>query len=170
VTDEATLARIRSLAIPPAWKDVWICRDPRGHLQAVGVDDAGRRQYLYHERWRAHRDREKFEKMLDFARALPKLRRAVKRDLAGEGLTRERVLAGAVRLLDHGFFRIGSESYAEQNESYGLATLQKDHVRVADGTANLRLRGQVRPAQGADDQRPGGDRADRRAEGETRRQ
>jgi DNA topoisomerase IB len=135
VTDEETLARIRSLAIPPAWKDVWICRDPWGHLQAVGVDDAGRRQYLYHERWREHRDRQKFEKMLDFARALPKLRRAVKRDIAGEGLPRERVLAGAVRLLDHGFFRIGSESYAEQNESYGLATIRKEHVRVADGIA-----------------------------------
>jgi DNA topoisomerase IB len=135
VTDEETLARIRSLAVPPAWKDVWICADPRGHLQAVGIDDAGRRQYLYHERWRRHRDREKFDKMLDFARALPKLRRAVKRDIAGDELTRERVLAGAVRLLDHGFFRIGSESYAEQNESYGLATLKKGHVRVADDMA-----------------------------------
>ena len=134
LTDEETLARIRSLAIPPAWEDVWICMDPWGHLQAVGTDAAGRKQYLYHERWRTRRDQAKFEHMLDFARALPSLRRDVARGLRQPEPTRDRVLAGAVRLLDRGFFRIGSEAYAEQNESYGLATLLKRHARVRGPT------------------------------------
>src|SRR5256714_2159476 len=108
VSDEPTLERIRSLAIPPAWEDVWICPDPLGHLQATGVDDAGRKQYLYHARWREQRDRQKFERMLRFGESLPKLRRRVKADLRGDELTRQRVLAGAVRLLDVGMFRIGS--------------------------------------------------------------
>src|SRR5262245_61279046 len=115
ITDEETLERIRSLAIPPAWTDVWICPDPDGHLQAVGTDVAGRRQYLYHPRWRVRRDREKFARMLDFARALPRLRRHVERDLRGDELSRERVLACAVRLLDRGLFRVGNEEYAEEN-------------------------------------------------------
>jgi DNA topoisomerase I len=130
IRDPELLARIRSLAIPPAWRDVWICPIATGHLQAVGTDAAGRRQYLYHEAWRARRDQEKFEHMLEFARALPGLRERAAEHLAGEGLSRERVLACAVRLLDRGFFRIGSESYAEQNQSYGLATIQKRHVRL----------------------------------------
>jgi DNA topoisomerase-1 len=134
LTAEEALARIRSLAIPPAWEDVWICMDPRGHLQAVGTDAAGRRQYLYHERWRTRRDQAKFEHMLDFARTLPSLRRHVSRSLRQPEPTRDRVLAGAVRLLDRGFFRIGSEAYAEQNESYGLATLLKRHARVRGTT------------------------------------
>jgi DNA topoisomerase I len=129
--------RIRELAIPPAWRDVWICPDPWGHIQAVGTDAAGRKQYLYHERWRAHRDRQKFERMVAFARALPGLRRRVNRHLRRPELDRERVLACAVRLLDHGFFRIGSESYAEENGSYGLATLRKRHVTVSDGAATF---------------------------------
>jgi DNA topoisomerase-1 len=136
VDDPETLERINALAIPPAWTDVWICPDPQGHLQATGVDAAGRKQYRYHDAWRARRDRQKFEEMLDFARALPRLRRRVARDLrAGpekSTLTRERVLACAARLLDRGFFRIGSESYAEGNGSYGLATIRKDHVRLDD--------------------------------------
>jgi DNA topoisomerase I len=125
-----TLARIRELAIPPAWEDVWICTDPRGHLQATGVDAAGRKQYLYHPDWRRRRDQRKFDQMLEFADALPRLRRVVRRDLGGEGLERDRVLAAAVRLLDRGMFRIGSEDYAEQNQSYGLATLLKEHVTL----------------------------------------
>lgn len=131
--DPETLARIHELAIPPAWTEVWICADPRGHLQATGVDAAGRKQYLYHEQWRAHRDRLKFESMLEFGAALPRLRRRVARDLRfgeAEELTRERVLACAVRLLDLGFFRIGSEDYAERNESYGLTTMLRRHVSV----------------------------------------
>src|SRR5262249_11083941 len=123
VTDAATLERIAALVIPPAWSDVWICPDPDGHLQAVGTDVAGRRQYRYHDRWRERRDREKFDRMLEFARALPGIRAAVEQDLRQRGLVRERVLACAVRLLDRGFFRIGGEEYAGENGSYGLATL-----------------------------------------------
>ncbi len=140
VKDEPALERIRELAIPPAWKDVWICTDQRGHLQAVGTDAAGRRQYLYHEQWRARRDREKFERMLDFARVLPKLRRRVARDLGGDGAGRERVLACAVRMLDVGFFRVGGESYAEENDSYGLATLRKSHATVRADKVLFRYR------------------------------
>ena len=130
VEDEQTLARIRELTIPPAWQDVWICAHPRGHLQATGVDAAGRKQYLYHPDWRARRDQQKFDQMLEFAEALPRLRRVVRRDLKTEGLARDHVLATAVRLLDRGMFRIGSEDYAEQNRSYGLATLLKEHVTL----------------------------------------
>jgi DNA topoisomerase IB len=128
--DPEILARIRALAIPPAWRDVWICPDPLGHLQATGVDAAGRKQYLYHEHWRAHRDRQKFDKMVHFGRALPGLRLHVERDLAGSELTRDRVLAAAVRLLDRGFFRIGGEGYVEDNGSYGLATMERRHVSL----------------------------------------
>ena len=124
------LARIRGLAIPPAWRDVWICPIPNGHLQATGIDAAGRKQYLYHEDWRNRRDQEKFDSMLDFATALPRMRRRVRRDLAGTEMSRARVLACAARLLDLGFFRIGSEDYAERNESYGLATMLKRHARI----------------------------------------
>ena len=130
VADEDTLGRIRGLAIPPAWTEVWICPDPHGHLQATGVDDAGRKQYRYHDHWRARRDQQKFDAMLEFARALPELRKRVDRDLDGDELTRERVLACAARLLDLGFFRVGGEGYADQNESFGLATIQKRHVRL----------------------------------------
>jgi DNA topoisomerase IB len=128
--DDETRERIRSLAIPPAWTDVWICADPNGHIQAVGTDAAGRRQYLYHERWRARRDAEKFDRMVAFARALPTVRDRVARDLHAEGMPREKVLAVAVRVLDHASFRSGSDEYRRRNGSYGLATLRKDHVRV----------------------------------------
>ena len=131
VRDDETLARIRSLAIPPAWQDVWICPDERGHLQAVGTDGAGRKQYLYHEAWRARRDRQKFDRVLRLARGLPAMRMVCDRDIASRGLSRERALAGAIRLLDLGFFRIGSEAYTEENGSYGLATLRRSHVRVS---------------------------------------
>ncbi len=128
IRDRAELERIRSLAIPPAWSDVWICADPLGHLQATGTDAAGRRQYLYHDAWRSRRDREKFERMLDFAAALGPLRAHTDRCLACDGLGRERVLSCAVRLLDLGFFRIGSEEYAEDNGTFGLATMLRSHV------------------------------------------
>jgi len=130
------LERIRALGIPPAWRDVWICPDPRGHLQATGIDAAGRKQYRYHDAWRVRRDAEKFEDMTRFAGALPRLRKRVAADLeTGEEPTRERVLAASVRLLDRGFFRIGSEQYAVTHESYGLATMRKEHVTLApDGT------------------------------------
>jgi DNA topoisomerase IB len=133
VRDDATRERIRSLAIPPAWEDVWICPVERGHLQAVGTDAAGRKQYLYHEDWRTRRDRQKFDRVLRLARRLPTMRRVCDRDIVSRGLSRERVLAGAVRLLDLGFFRIGSESYTEENGSYGLATIRRDHVSVSGG-------------------------------------
>jgi DNA topoisomerase IB len=121
------------LAIPPAWEEVWICPDPLGHIQATGVDEAGRKQYLYHERWQRRAAARKFETARDFARELPRLRGAVSRDLGREGMPRERALACAVRLLDRGFFRIGGERYAEENESFGLATIRREHVSVSDG-------------------------------------
>jgi DNA topoisomerase I len=130
VRSDETLARIRELAIPPAWTDVWICTHPNGHLQATGIDAAGRKQYLYHPRWRERRDQQKFDKVLDFARTLPRLRRVIRKDLARDELERRQVLACALRLLDRGFFRIGSEDYAEQNDSYGLATILKSHVSI----------------------------------------
>jgi DNA topoisomerase IB len=131
VRDPEDLARIAELGIPPAWKDVWICPDARGHLQATGIDAAGRKQYLYHPQWRTRRDAEKFDEMIRFAGALPKLREHVDEQLtATDDLTRDRVLACAVRLLDRGFFRVGSEQYAVENESYGLATMRKEHVTL----------------------------------------
>jgi DNA topoisomerase IB len=147
IDDPETLERISQLAIPPAWREVWICMDSLGHLQATGLDAAGRKQYLYHPRWRSHRDRLKFDSMIAFGESLPRLRRRLGRDLAVETaarvtpngkaastaeLPREHVLACSVRLLDLGFFRIGSEDYAERNESYGLTTMLKRHVSIAD--------------------------------------
>ena len=124
------LERLRSLAIPPAWKDVWICPWPNGHIQATGIDAAGRRQYRYHDAWRAKRDQEKHERVLQIAHQLPDVRDAVTAALRTRGLNRERVLACALRLLDLGTFRIGSEEYAEENGTYGLATLRREHVTV----------------------------------------
>jgi DNA topoisomerase I len=124
------LERISELAIPPAWEEVWICPDAMGHIQATGIDARGRKQYRYHDRWHEQQGRRKFDEMLDFAKALPKLRKRVDRDLRGRNPTRERVQAGAARLLDRGFFRIGTEGYAEENETYGVATLRKRHVEV----------------------------------------
>ena len=134
VDEPEVLTRIAELAIPPAWDGVWICPYPNGHLQATGTDAAGRKQYRYHDAWRTRRDAEKFEDMVLFARALPRLRRRVDRDLRDCGtLDRGCVLACAVRLLERGFFRIGSEQYAEDNQSYGLATMRKEHVTIEDG-------------------------------------
>jgi len=134
LTDEAVLLRTAELVIPPAWRDVWICPYPGGHIQATGVDERGRKQYLYHPRWRARRDALKFEEMVCFARSLDTLRAAVDADIARKDLSREHVLACATRLLDRGFFRIGSEDYAVTNQSYGLATMRKEHVTLAGET------------------------------------
>lgn len=131
----ADLDRIRQLVIPPAWTDVWICADPCGHLQATGVDDAGRRQYLYHADWRARRDREKHDHVLSVAAGLPAAREAACDQLRARRLTRQRVLAAAFILLDVGLFRIGGDRYAEENGSYGLMTLQREHVHC--GKARL---------------------------------
>jgi DNA topoisomerase-1 len=134
--------RIKALVIPPAWKDVWICPDPKGHIQAVGTDDAGRRQYRYHDGWRERQDRIKFDHVLDVARKLPQLRRQLKEHLRSEGLNRDRVLAVAVSLLDHARLRVGGDEYAAGDEgTYGAATLQARHVRVGDDQAALCFRG-----------------------------
>jgi DNA topoisomerase I len=135
VEDPETLERIGELAIPPAWQDVWVCPDPLGHIQATGTDAAGRKQYLYHSRWQQRQAERKFETVREFAAALPRLRRAVTADLKRQGMPRERALACAVRLLDLGFFRVGGETYAEENESYGLATIRREHVTVSGGEA-----------------------------------
>ncbi|MGY1732545.1 DNA topoisomerase IB [Geodermatophilus sp. SYSU D01045] len=130
IRDADRLDRIRSIAIPPAWKDVWICPWPNGHIQATGLDAAGRRQYRYHDAWRARRDAEKHERVLAIASELPEVRDRVADALRTRGPNRERVLACALRLLDLGTFRIGSEEYAEENGTYGLATLRREHVTV----------------------------------------
>ena len=134
VTEPDLLARIKALVIPPAWRDVWICPWPNGHIQAMGTDAAGRRQYRYHDEWRSTRDAEKHERVLRIAAALPRLRAVVAEDLAAPGVGRRRVLAGAVRLLDLGFFRVGGEEYADEHSTYGLATLLRKHVTI-DGEA-----------------------------------
>lgn len=126
---EAEVERIRALVIPPAWREVWICPDERGHLQAVGLDDAGRKQYLYHPDWRAHRDRLKFERVRLLGAALPRVRRRVAADLALEGVSLERACAAATRLLDLGAFRIGNDVYADENGGFGLTSLERRHVR-----------------------------------------
>jgi DNA topoisomerase-1 len=133
VTDEETLQRIRGLVLPPAWSHVWICPWPNGHIQAVGTDAAGRRQYRYHDQWRRDRDRQKFLRVQGFGTALPKLRARVRRDLAQGDLGRARVLAAIVRLLDVGYFRVGDEDYALEHETFGVASLRKEHVRIHDG-------------------------------------
>ncbi len=130
IVDPQIIERIRGLAIPPAWADVWICADERGHLQALGTDAAGRRQYRYHDAWRERRDRDKFEHVERFAERLPELRERVAADLRKRALPRERVLACSVRLLDLGLFRVGTEDYTHANGSFGLATLRKDHTTV----------------------------------------
>ncbi|MFE5213916.1 MULTISPECIES: DNA topoisomerase IB [unclassified Streptomyces] len=131
LTDAGQLARVRALTIPPAWRDVWICPWPNGHLQAVGTDAAGRRQYLYHEQFRAEQEKAKHEHVRRIARTLPELRAEVAGDLAGRGLSRARVTACAVRLLDLGFFRVGSDRHTRVSETYGLTTMLREHVTCA---------------------------------------
>src|SRR5262249_22988697 len=130
VRDAGTLQRIRALAIPPAWTDVWICTRAEGHIQATGRDARRRKQYRYHERWREIRDEAKYGRLAAFARTLPRIRRTVTRDLARPGLPREKTLATIVRLLETTFIRIGNEEYARQNASFGLTTLRERQVRV----------------------------------------
>jgi DNA topoisomerase IB len=141
IHDEATLERIRNLAIPPAWEDVWICADPDGHLQATGSDAAGRRQYRYHDVWRERRDRAKFRRIEAFGAALPDLRGQVSADLRRRGFPQPRILAGTVRLLDRGALRIGSEEYQRRNGSHGLLTLRRDHLRISGDVMTLRFPG-----------------------------
>jgi DNA topoisomerase I len=141
ITDSEEIERIKSMAIPPAWQDVWISPYPNGHIQAVGTDDAGRRQYLYHPDWRIKRDRMKFDRVLAAAHKLPAARRAIARDLGLEGMPLERADAVAVRLLDLGYFRVGSDIYADANGSFGLTTLEKRHVSKHKDTLVFRFEG-----------------------------
>ncbi|MFI6090473.1 DNA topoisomerase IB [Streptomyces sp. NPDC051218] len=137
ITDPQEKERLRRLAVPPAWRDVWICPWPNGHLQAVGTDAAGRRQYLYHPRFRERQEAAKHDHVLEVARALPEVRSQVTEDLGRRGLCRERVLACAVRLLDLGFFRVGNDSYRRDNGTYGLTTLLKEHASCRGGEVSL---------------------------------
>jgi DNA topoisomerase I len=141
IRDETRLLRIRRLAIPPAYSDVWICPSPNGHLQATGRDDRGRKQYRYHERWRAARDENKYDRMLIFGDGLPKIRRKVRADLALAGLPRNKVLATVVQLLERTFIRVGNEEYARQNKSFGLTTMRNRHVQVKGSQLRFRFRG-----------------------------
>ncbi|MDQ7904208.1 DNA topoisomerase IB [Phytohabitans sp. ZYX-F-186] len=148
ITDPETLRRLRELVIPPAWSDVWISPDPLGHIQATGIDAAGRKQYLYHPQWRADRDAEKHEHVLDVAARLPALRRQVNADLGRRGLGRERVLAAIAALLDSGAFRVGGDEYANGDDpTYGVATLRPEHVRGRKGGVVLEF-----PAKGGVEQ------------------
>ena len=149
ITDTAVLGRIRKLAIPPAYKDVWICAHSNGHLQATARDARGRKQYRYHPQWRAHRDATKFDRMLEFGRALPRIRRRVSKDLRAPGLPREKVLATIVRLLECTLIRVGNEEYARSNGSFGLTTLRDRHVEVKGGLLTLEFRGKSGVAQRA---------------------
>ena len=155
VRNAADLKRIRSLAIPPAWTDVWICRDPKGHLQATGRDARGRKQYRYHAGWRASRDENKFDRMQVFAAALPKIRARTAADIAQAGLPREKVLATVVQLLEKSLIRVGNEEYAKTNDSFGLTTLRDKHVDVKGSTLRFEFRGKSgkRHSVGVNDRR-----------------
>ena len=141
IRDRKTVERIDKLVIPPAWTEVWICADSNGHIQATGRDQKGRKQYRYHDDWRSVRDSAKYEKMIAFGRALPKLRKRVEEDLARRGLPREKVLATVVRLLEMTLIRVGNDEYARQNKSFGLTTLQKRHLKLASEKAVFEFRG-----------------------------
>jgi len=141
IRDEQRLLRIKRLAIPPAWTDVWICPSPNGHIQATGRDARGRKQYRYHERWREVRDENKFDRLAEFAKALPNIRRRVSQDLKLPGLSRQKVLATIVRLLERTFIRIGNEEYARENKSFGLTTLKSRHAKVRGAQVLFRFRG-----------------------------
>jgi DNA topoisomerase-1 len=141
IRDEKRLLRIRRLAIPPAYTDVWICPSANGHIQATGRDARGRKQYRYHERWREVRDENKYERMVVFGKALPKIRRQVNRDLKRRGLPREKVLATVVQLLERTFIRIGNEEYAKENKSFGLTTMRNRHVDVTATKLKFSFRG-----------------------------
>ena len=141
IRDRQRLLRIKRLAIPPAWTDVWICPSPNGHIQATGRDARGRKQYRYHDRWREVRDENKFDRLAEFAKTLPKIRRRVARDITLAELPREKVLATVVRLLERTFIRIGNEEYARENKSFGLTTIKNRHVTVKGAHLRFRFRG-----------------------------
>jgi DNA topoisomerase-1 len=141
VRNAPTLARINALAIPPAWREVWICPRPDGHLQATGRDDRGRKQYRYHPHWRTVRDENKYGRMLEFGRALPDIRSRAETDLARPGLDRDKVVAAVVQLLERTLIRIGNEEYARQNDSYGLTTMRDDHVAFNGTEVTFSFRG-----------------------------
>src|SRR4051794_13823038 len=141
INDAETWRRIRALAVPPAWTDVWICANPRGHIQATGRDARGRKQYRYHALWSQSRDEAKYERTIAFARALPRLRRRVTRDLRRRGLPREKVIAAVVRLLETTLVRVGNEEYARDNRSYGLTTLRNRHANVRGEGLKFSFRG-----------------------------
>jgi DNA topoisomerase I len=141
VRDEQRLLRIKRLAIPPAWTDVWICPWPNGHLQATGRDARRRKQYRYHDRWREIRDENKFERLGAFAQALPKIRRQIAKDMKLPGLSRQKVLATVVQLLERTFIRVGNEEYARENKSFGLTTMKNRHVKVTGPNVRFRFRG-----------------------------
>ena len=141
IDDESTLQRIRSLAIPPAWTDVWICASPRGHLQATGRDARGRKQFRYHPRWTALRDANKYSRLVGFCRVLPAIRRRVSRDMRKPGLDHEKVVATIVKLMELTLIRVGNDEYARQNGSFGLTTLRDRHAKVRGSTVRLRFRG-----------------------------
>lgn len=141
IRDEATLARIRKLAIPPAWQEVWISPDPRAHIQAIGRDARGRKQYRYHEAWRKTRDDAKYDHVIDFARALPDIRKAAQQDLNRRGLPREKVLAAVVLVMEKTLIRVGNDEYAKNNGSYGLTTLQDRHATIRGRRVRFSFRG-----------------------------
>ncbi|HEY4373079.1 MAG TPA: DNA topoisomerase IB [Burkholderiales bacterium] len=141
IKDEEEIRRINKLAVPPAYTDVWICPDPRGHLQATGRDARGRKQYRYHARWRELRDADKYGRLLEFGQALPRIRTRVKRDLKLDGMPRDKVLATIVHLLDVTLIRVGNEEYARANRSFGLTTLRRRHVEANEREVNFRFRG-----------------------------
>src|SRR5438034_8032545 len=141
IRDRQRLLRIKRLAIPPAWTDVWICPSPNGHIQATGRDARGRKQYRYHDRWREVRDENKFDRLAEFAKTLPKIRRRVARDIRLPGLPRRKVLATVVRLLERTFIRIGNEEYARENKSFGLTTIRNRHVKMKGDRLRFRFHG-----------------------------
>jgi DNA topoisomerase-1 len=143
ITDERTLRRIKTLAIPPAWSDVWICPNPNGHLQATGRDTRGRKQYRYHEKWREVRDESKYEHMIAFAQTIPGIRARVEEDLGKRGLPREKVLAAVVRLLETTLIRVGNDQYAKENKSYGLTTMRDRHVDIEGSTITFSFSGKA---------------------------
>jgi DNA topoisomerase-1 len=143
LTRPAELDRIRRLAIPPAWTDVWICTNPKGHLQACGRDARGRKQYRYHPNWRQCRDEAKYDQMLAFAMALPALRRQIAKDLSAPGLPRRKVVAAVVQLLEKTLIRVGNDEYARENDSYGLTTMRNRHVRVSKSSLRFRFKGKA---------------------------
>src|SRR5918999_2892267 len=155
IQKKAYIPPTNKLTIPPAWTGVWICPDPRGHIQATGRDAKGRKQYRYHPQWRVSRDENKYDRMIAFADALPKIRRRTNADLAKSGLPREKVLATVVQLLEKSLIRVGNDEYAKKNRSFGLTTMRNTHVKVRGSTVKFEFRGKSgkRHTVDVDDQR-----------------